>query len=112
MFIKAGIIIQWSIQRDYIAQNLCAKRNVANNDCNGQCHLKKQLDQVENTNPSDKAQVPLKLKLFESEGLPVILTFHSDISLLQINNKFAFLNLSLYQFLSVKNLDRPPQKIV
>jgi len=112
MFIKGGIILQWNIQREYIAQNLCVKRNMAENDCNGQCHLKKQLDQVENNNPSDKASVPLKLKLSESEGLPILLSCFPDNFFVETKNKFALINPSLYQYLMVKNNDRPPQNLV
>ncbi|MDR3118137.1 MAG: hypothetical protein LBU44_01735 [Mediterranea sp.] len=42
----------------YIAENLCVKRNEVNNSCQGRCHLKKQIERINETdgNPAEKAQ--------------------------------------------------------
>lgn len=112
IFIKGGIILQWNLQREYIEQNLCVQRNVADNDCKGQCHLKKQLDKVDNSEEENQAQIPLKLKLIESEYLPVLLSNISTNKPSQINDPYYSIGNSLYQFLLVKKNDRPPQRFV
>jgi hypothetical protein len=47
--------IQYGIFKDYIAKNLCVKKEVKNNCCHGKCFLKKQIkniDENENSNPN------------------------------------------------------------
>jgi hypothetical protein len=111
MFIKGGIILQWSVKRDYISQNLCVKRNLKNNDCNGQCHLSKQLDKADNTSNNGQASIPLKLKLNETEGLPILNSCHITWPICTLQNQFSPFGISLYQFLPFKTKDRPPQHL-
>ena len=42
-FQKAWIVTSWSINRDYIAANLCENKDVKTSKCSGTCYLKKQL---------------------------------------------------------------------
>ncbi len=111
MFIKGGIIFRWSVERDYISKNLCVKRNLKSNDCNGQCHLSKQLDKVDKTSNNNQSSIPLKLKLNESEGLPILNSCNFSWSNSSIKNQFSPFGISLYQFLPFKTKDRPPQHL-
>ena len=47
-FTKNFIILNFSVNKKYIAKNLCVKKDVKNNCCQGKCHLKKQLNEEEN----------------------------------------------------------------
>jgi hypothetical protein len=55
--------LEYNLFRDYIAENLCVKRNEADNDCRGNCHLGKQLRRISETdenspgNPGGEKQV-------------------------------------------------------
>jgi len=40
---KMYIIVSFYVQQDYIAKNLCEKKDVENNCCHGKCQLKKEL---------------------------------------------------------------------
>lgn len=43
--------LEYNLFKGYIAENLCVKRNVANNDCNGKCFLEKTISSIiENDN--------------------------------------------------------------
>jgi ATP-dependent Zn protease len=43
--------VEYSIFKDYIAKNLCVKKEIKNNCCQGKCFLKKQIKEVdENSN--------------------------------------------------------------
>ncbi len=41
---KVIILINFHINRDYIAKNLCLQKEVEDNCCKGSCHLKEKLD--------------------------------------------------------------------
>ena len=41
---KVIILINFQLNRAYIAKNLCVKKEVENNCCQGSCHLKEELD--------------------------------------------------------------------
>lgn len=36
-------VAQYELFSDYIASKLCIKKDIANNDCQGQCHLNKEM---------------------------------------------------------------------
>jgi len=46
-FSKVFIIANYEINKEYIAENLCENRSKPTMHCNGQCHLKKQLQEDE-----------------------------------------------------------------
>ncbi len=46
-FSKVFILCNFQANRDYISKNLCVKKEIKNNTCNGKCHLKKQLKEDE-----------------------------------------------------------------
>ena len=46
-FTEIGIIIDFKINRDFIAKVLCIKRDEPVNTCNGQCYLSSRLDKAE-----------------------------------------------------------------
>lgn len=52
---KFIIIVSFELNRDYISKNLCVKKDIANNDCEGKCCLKESLNKAEkseNSNPN------------------------------------------------------------
>jgi hypothetical protein len=46
---KTIVMINYSLNKDYISKNLCEKRKVKNNKCNGSCHLKLKLKQSDDS---------------------------------------------------------------
>lgn len=60
---KLIIVVNYSLNKDYIAKNLCVKRDEPGNCCKGKCELKKNLDEAEKkesvpANPAkEKAEV-------------------------------------------------------
>ncbi len=53
------IIIQWSLNQNYIAQNLCENKAKPTLKCNGKCHLKKELLKEDTkTNSNNTHTVP------------------------------------------------------
>ncbi len=42
-YVRLSILVNFELNKKYIAQNLCEKRAMPVNDCQGNCYLKKQL---------------------------------------------------------------------
>ena len=53
------IFIDFKLNQDYIAQNLCVKKEIKNNDCRGHCQLCKRLDKADK---DEQKQIPQSLK--------------------------------------------------
>ena len=51
---KLVYIINYSINKNFIAKNLCENRNKPKMNCKGKCHLKKQLAQAEKNEAQGK----------------------------------------------------------
>ena len=48
-FNKAIVLIDYSMNKSYIAAQLCEKRNISKSCCQGKCFLKKQLQKEESS---------------------------------------------------------------
>jgi hypothetical protein len=46
-------IVDYALNKEYIAKNLCENRNKPKMNCNGKCHLMKQLKKASTDVPSD-----------------------------------------------------------
>lgn len=59
------ILVNFELNKEFIAKNLCEKKEEVDNCCKGSCHLKKQLDEDEKKQPvptqntKDKYEVQL-----------------------------------------------------
>jgi hypothetical protein len=51
---KLAYIVSYSVNKNYIAKNHCENRGKPKMNCNGKCHLKKQLAQVEKNESQGK----------------------------------------------------------
>jgi hypothetical protein len=66
-FSKGIVFIHFNLNRAYIAQNLCVKKDQADNCCKGSCHLKKQLkedDQKSNSSSSNSLKDKTEIQFF------------------------------------------------
>jgi hypothetical protein len=50
--VKLVVYVNFKIQQDYYAKNECVKKDIVNNDCEGNCCLKKQLATQEKKAPT------------------------------------------------------------
>jgi hypothetical protein len=62
IFLKLGIVINWKINQDTIAKNLCENRDKPKMCCKGKCQLKKQLQKVDSESQQDKKSTEEKSK--------------------------------------------------
>lgn len=77
---KLIIYANFGLNRDYIAKNLCEKKDEADNCCKGSCHLKKQLDKEDKKEESQGNPVKKEseIQLFSEK--------HSKLFLLKSNS--------------------------
>ena len=69
-FSKFVIIMHFELNREYIAKNLCVKKDEANNCCKGSCHLNKKLeeeDKKEQKSPLQSLIKEVEIQLFSQE---------------------------------------------
>lgn len=99
------IILNFEMNREFIAANLCEKKEEVNNCCKGSCHLNKQLEQEskkEESPASNSAKDKFETQLF----------CQTFASLFVKDNNFQTVN-SVYQtpdgFMPVSAIFHPPK---
>jgi len=88
-FQHALIVLQYQLNKNYIAKNLCVNRNKPQMHCNGKCHLAKELKKA--NQQEEKSDNPYKdvkpLQLFARDIYkPTILCFCKQKYLLPFND--------------------------
>ncbi len=58
-------VVDYLLNRDYIAKNLCVNKDKPKSCCKGKCHLVKQLNKTNNPNRDEKKELPKRLQLKE-----------------------------------------------
>lgn len=71
---KTLLLVDFFINRNYIANNLCEKKELKNNCCKGYCHLTKQLKQEEKRESSNSV-IEQKVEFVSDSNLLEGLTF-------------------------------------
>lgn len=69
-----GNVLYYQLNIDYIIDTYCINKDKPELQCNGKCHLAKQLTAVENTDDSGKAIMSIYDSFFPvfSENIPII----------------------------------------
>jgi hypothetical protein len=74
-FSRFFIIMDYELNKDYIAKNLCVNRNKPMMHCNGKCHMMKKMQQEEKKdqeNPERKMENKFESISFRIEDLLII----------------------------------------
>jgi hypothetical protein len=93
--IKVYIIIDFKINQDDIAKNLCVKKEIENNTCQGSCHLKKELkeaeEQEQKQTPVESLKKIKELQLYsEKFNKYELFGFHIDKQKINSSYHFSF----------------------
>lgn len=99
------IIGGYYINKNYIAENLCENKAKPELQCEGKCHLTKQLKASEEKTGEDNPPV------FE-ESTPLMYCHTNDIRLSPLPDNPAFFGLfqnSFYSYTSADDIFHPPQ---
>ena len=95
-FRHLGIVVSFKINQDYIAKNLCEKRDEPESCCKGSCYLEKELKKAAET--EEKAPVPvqkLELVWFFENTAPV---FYGMDGVREHNSCSWFVNIKRRQW--------------
>lgn len=93
------ILVDYSLNKTYIAQNLCENKNKPSMHCNGKCYLNKKLKEEE------KQRVPVSQK-----ATPEIQLFIVNNSV-EISTNISILNLSPYEWYNTLGTVSHPHSI-
>lgn len=71
---KVWVVVDFKIHQEDISKTLCVKKNDVHNTCKGACHLKKQLDKVDDEHdhektPSNSIKKLKEVELFSEKSL-------------------------------------------
>jgi hypothetical protein len=80
-FSKLAIWIEFKINQEYIAKNLCVQKEVEDNCCQGSCHLKEKMEEDDKNQDTQNSNFkPLKeIQLFHEN--PICLQLHCPLTL-------------------------------
>lgn len=91
-------VLEYIINYDYIVAELCENKAKPEMQCNGKCHLKKELAKASET---EKPLSEKKSQAAESEVLFLnnqpVFTTPTVVSIITIRNTFTYANLYSYQ---------------
>lgn len=81
-FTKVYILLNFQVNRDYIAKNLCVKKNEVNNCCKGKCQLQKQLekDEKKHSSPNNTVKEKTETELFTQTSLTLGLKIYTLVN--------------------------------
>ena len=94
---KLVILINFQINRDYIAKNLCINREKPDSCCQGSCHLTKQLEE------EDQKEKVLEMTI---EELDLSVRSYNCLKRAGINTVLELANKSEDDMMKVRNLGR------
>lgn len=99
---KFTIVVNYALNKEYIAKTLCENKAKPKMHCNGKCHLKKQLEKQEKKEkPTNTSKEKFEIQFFSNAsielGLP-LLFFEERAFVSFYNNNLAFNDLrSVFQ---------------
>lgn len=100
-------ILDYALNYNYISAELCENRNTPKLECNGKCHLKKELAKaLKNETPSSnekKGEITETILLY-FENIPVFNFQNNQKVILEINSRYK----NLYVYLNTYFVFHPP----
>jgi hypothetical protein len=102
-------VIEYAVNRDYIAEVLCINKAKPELACDGKCHLKSSLDQeFENDTPANNNTVRIQIENILIYVEELFSFDASDFQFIKHNFMRAFRS-NLYRFTAVTDFFHPPR---
>ncbi|HMG17012.1 MAG TPA: hypothetical protein VK590_16255 [Saprospiraceae bacterium] len=111
---KIGAILNWKINQDYIAKNICINRFKPMLHCDGKCQLSKMIQRADEENRK-AAQFPLeKLKNLSFDFFSVSFKYAAGKAFEMLSSDKNSLNYqkSCYSYKFINSCFHPPQRLV
>lgn len=84
-----AVYVQFQLKREFIAKNLCIKKAIKNNCCQGSCQLSKRLGEEKNPkNNSSQTQPKEQEQILQLQNLPPFLKVQTNYD--QITHLFHY----------------------
>lgn len=112
--IKTYLFIDYTINKEEITQKYCENKDKPEMECNGCCHLKKELNNVDKAEERENSSFPIS-KISKQEIQPFLIQCIQKISFSL--NDYSFFSISygmysnLYSFLFFVKNNKPPSSI-
>lgn len=108
-FSKAVTVLGFTLNQDYIAANLCEKKDDVKSCCKGKCHLAKQLAEDDSTDNNSSDKGGLKLHVEDLYVLNTSTTFALQTSTHHLSLvAVGFSAAQGYTYLPAANIAHPP----
>jgi hypothetical protein len=105
------IQVDFIVNQQEITAKLCKNKEKPKLQCNGKCHLKKQLAKIENSEKKeDKKQHSNQSIKVEELFFTSLENSSSSFFTFEVKTKKTYTYLNLYHFYLNQNLKAPPQK--
>ena len=95
------VILTFTLNRSYIAANLCEQRTIPGNSCRGCCQLRKQLN---NTEKQQRQDLPSK----NHNDLQLFLLTAEESSVPRSSSIVSYLSAPFLPTLPCRDVDHPP----
>ncbi len=107
-YLRAALpYIEYEINKEYIAENLCQNKDSPMMNCKGKCYLKKQVKKAEKKEKKQNSFITIENSLFSNLSIKIIECIDGFN---EINKEFILNKLYSFQYMS--ELLKPPQHIV
>jgi len=102
--------IQYELNKDYIQNYLCEKKELPENTCKGKCHLRKQIKKIADHNDEQNFPLPPKVN---SEDYPIfeLINQPKNYSNSQ-TKKSCYSTFDLYKYQFMTSIFHPPNKML
>lgn len=104
LLVKIMVVVSWQANRDYIASTLCEKRDIAESNCDGACHLVKQLNKTEDTHTPFPISGLEKIELLPFE----VIESQNNITTFIKVHTLGYSKPNLYSFIPQHSIFHPP----
>lgn len=111
--LKTIVVLQWQLNKEYIAKNLCENRKKPNSCCEGKCQLKKRLSKVDKDidNKNEKGVQLEKLHIVDLINNPSLNYTLPTYYLCKPSTQYISYQ-SNYSFIYLSKVDKPPSLLI
>jgi hypothetical protein len=110
--VKTYIVLEWKIKQDEITEKYCENKDKPMMNCNGQCYLSKQLQNLEYQEEEERKKNPSPVSQVETTNFAWILKYTLPLVDIQNINEDTKLGLSkpiFWYAAPLASIDYPPR---
>jgi hypothetical protein len=102
-------VIDYLINKDYIAKNLCINKDKPKSCCKGKCHMVKQLQKASQNSEKDTKNTNKRIQIKELNEFIVNSSFHFNLDVRSVS--YQKYNILAYSQQAIYSVFVPPKSI-